>query len=89
MTNLVNSLNYLFDLPSVGIAIEDMPTKLTPAEQKLAEAMLLALEYAQQHPNHWHDIGPYDLDKAAVEKLRARGAVEVDGTKYRLKREGK
>lgn len=59
--------------------------KLTPAERKLDQAMLLALEYAQQYPAHWHEISPYSVDHAAVEKLKERGIVEVEGKRYRLK----
>lgn len=61
--------------------------KITAAERKVAKAMLLALEYANEHPEQWHEIGPYAADQKAVEMLQARGVVEVDGTRYRIARD--
>jgi hypothetical protein len=48
--------------------------KLTKAERLVNEQMLVILEWAADHPKHWHDIGPLPSFKQAAELLAKRGA---------------
>ena len=52
-------------------------TKLSKAERLVNEQMLALLEWASDHPKHWHDIGPEESSKRAAELLEKRWVIEV------------
>jgi hypothetical protein len=64
-----------------------MVKKLTKAERLVNEQMLAILEWASDHPKHWHDIGPLPASKQAAELLAKRGVIEIRQpmNQYRLK----
>jgi hypothetical protein len=41
------------------------------------EQMLAILEWASDHPKHWHDLGPLESTRRAAEALEKRGAIEI------------
>lgn len=70
-----------------------MPKKLTKPERLVNEQMLALLEWASDHPKHWHDIGPEaweqarggaareargDRGAAAAESVQVEGEVSVN-----------
>jgi hypothetical protein len=61
--------------------------KLTKAERLVNEQMLAILEWASDHPKHWHDIGPLPSSKQAAALLEKRGVIEIRQpmNQYRLK----
>jgi hypothetical protein len=64
-----------------------MAKKLSKAERLVDEQMLAIVEWAADHPKHWHDIGPLPASKQAAELLAKRGVIEVwpETKMYRLK----
>jgi hypothetical protein len=61
--------------------------RLTKPERAVDEAMLAMLEWASDHPTHWHDIGKLPEFKTAAELLAKRDLVEIRQpmNQYRLK----
>jgi hypothetical protein len=61
--------------------------RLTKAERLVNEQMLAILEWAADHPKHWHDIGPLPASKEAASLLEKRGVIETRQpmNQYRLK----
>jgi hypothetical protein len=58
--------------------ISGMPKpKITKAERMVAEQMLVIIEWASDHPTHWHSIGPMPASRQAAELLAKRGVIEV------------
>lgn len=64
--------------------------KITKAEKLVNEQMLALLEWASDHPKHWHHIGPEESSKRAAELLEKRGVIEVrqPQNQFRLKPKG-
>ena len=42
--------------------------KITMAERLVAEQMLAIVEWAADHPKHWHDIGPLPASTQAEKR---------------------
>lgn len=61
--------------------------KLNAAERLVDEQMLALLEWATEHPKHWHDIGRIDASLEAAELLVKRDLIEIrqPQNQYRLK----
>jgi hypothetical protein len=47
------------------------------SERLVAEQMLAIVEWASDHPKHWHDIGPLPASTQAAELLAKRGVIEI------------
>ncbi len=64
-----------------------MAKKLSKAERLIAEQMLAIVEWASDHPKHWHNIGPMPASNQAAELLEKRGVIEIRQpmNQYRLK----
>jgi hypothetical protein len=64
-----------------------MAKKLTKAERLVDEQMLAIVEWAADHPKHWHDIGPLPSSKQAAELLAKRGVIAIRQpmNQYRIK----
>jgi hypothetical protein len=64
--------------------------RLSKAERLVDEQMLAIIEWAADHPKHWHEIGPLPASKQAAELLEKRGVIEIRQpmNQYRLKRSG-
>jgi hypothetical protein len=64
-----------------------MARKLSKFERLVDEQMLALLEWAADHPKHWHNLGPEEATKRAAEALEKRGVIETRQpmNQYRLK----
>jgi hypothetical protein len=65
-----------------------MPKKrLSYSERMVDEQMLAIVEWASDHPTHWHDIGPLPASRQSAELLARRGVIEIRQpmNQYRLK----
>jgi hypothetical protein len=71
--------------------IRSMVRKLTKAEREVDEQMLAIIEWAADHPKHWHNIGPLPASKQAAAMLEQRGVIEIwwETNQYRLKKKDK
>jgi hypothetical protein len=70
-----------------ALSSRSMAKKISKAERLVNEQMLALLEWAADHPKHWHDIGRVEANKRAAELLEKRGVIEVrqPQNQYRLK----
>ena len=61
--------------------------KITKAEREVQNQMLAMLEWADDHPGRWHNIGKLETDQRAAELLEKRGVIEIwhETGLYRLK----
>jgi hypothetical protein len=64
-------------MPKRPASFSKRKAKLTKAERLVAEQMLAVVEWAADHPKHWHDIGPLPASKQAAALLAKRGVIEI------------
>jgi hypothetical protein len=64
-----------------------MAKRLSRAERLVDEQMLAIIEWASDHPKHWHDLGKLPETLRAAELLEKRGVIEIRQpmNQYRLK----